>query len=420
MKNSLVKKGAAVLAILALFAGVACQEEDDNSDEQALLLLAGTAASDICTFPTYSWSGTYQLTSPLTVNSGECLKVDAGTTVYGSAGSYIMIKPGAKIYAVGTDSNPVVFTSSNAAGSRAPGNWGGIVIVGNARIDSTAAQAVEGLTSGTVNFPGAAYGSRDDTESSGSLVYARIEYAGYTVTEGNELNGLTLYAVGSGTAINNVQVNAGSDDGIEIFGGAVNLTNIVLTGISDDSLDLDTGWHGTVSNLVAMQYASSYISPLADRLFEHDGWHADETLATADQDYGASDGTVKNFTIIGTSGAGDAITARHGFIGKYENGLVIDAGSEDLECSDGATTGSKATFTNIMIAGTTGGTSYLTSPSSSKFANGTYTGIVSGTATYTAYNGSTLAFPNQVTSGEITYGADTSFLGSSWTNYAHN
>ncbi|WP_440903637.1 hypothetical protein ACMZOO_12380 [Catenovulum sp. SX2] len=199
---------------------------------------------------------------------GPTLTVEAGATVvFDDSSSRVQINRGANIQAVGTYTKPITFTSANAIASlkvkdAEPQDWGGIMIDGLARTDQcTDAERTAGTcnaeTEGAVTY----YGGNDDTDNSGTLKFVKIHYAGGLpagAEEGDDLNSLTLAAVGSGTTIEYIDIYAGYDDGIELFGGTVNLKYIVVTDTQDDSIDIDAGWqgnaqfifikHGTVKN----------------------------------------------------------------------------------------------------------------------------------------------------------------------------
>ena len=175
------------------------------------------------------------------VKSGLTLTIGAGATVKGKRdGSLaaLIVQPGAKINAVGTASKPIVFTAGSGTPER--GDIGGLVILGKADINlANETGDIEGLV-------GVPFGGTDDGDSSGTLKYVRIEYAGHLLGTDNELNGLTMGGVGSGTSISFVQVYEGLDDCFEWFGGAVSATNLVATGCDDDMFDWDMGWRGSL------------------------------------------------------------------------------------------------------------------------------------------------------------------------------
>lgn len=175
------------------------------------------------------------------------LEIEDGTIVLGRTGAdYLVVSRDSKIEVNGTASKPVIMTSlSDVLGEEVgAGQWGGVVILGNAPstkcpIDaSTCSLQVEGVESGAV------FGGTDETDNSGNLNYLVVKYAGFEIAPDNELNGITFGGVGSGTEIDYLQVHANADDGIEFFGGTVSAKHVVLTNIQDDSVDWDNGYKG--------------------------------------------------------------------------------------------------------------------------------------------------------------------------------
>jgi hypothetical protein len=175
---------------------------------------------------------------------GVILTVDPGAIVQGIKGaatpSVLVFQRGAKINAAGTPANPIVFTSNQPNGSRGIGDWGGVVMNGNAPANCPAGACLaEGLT-------GIEFGGTDPNDSSGVIQYARIEFSGIELSTDNELNILTQNGVGRGTVEDHIQVNHGFDDGFEWFGGTVNMKFIVATSIGDDDFDWQLGYTGHV------------------------------------------------------------------------------------------------------------------------------------------------------------------------------
>jgi hypothetical protein len=172
------------------------------------------------------------------------ITLEAGTKVYGTDGAVLVIMRGSKIIANGEAGNPVLFTSLQRNDLR-PGLWGGIVINGNARINDcrNAGPFCETSSEGFVdNAP--KFGGNDDADSSGRLKYVRVEYGGDEIAPNNEVNGITFNGVGSGTEVDYIQVHKNADDGVEFFGGAVNVKHVLLTDNDDDGFDWDMGWRG--------------------------------------------------------------------------------------------------------------------------------------------------------------------------------
>ena len=180
------------------------------------------------------------------------LTIEPGTKIVaksqeGGAATFLCIRRGSKIMADGTREEPIVFTSQASVGERSPQDWGGIIINGRAPINVGAEAEGEGGTG--------KYGGTDPEDSSGTLRYVRVEFAGFPVTPENELNSIAFQGVGSGTTVEYVQTHMGSDDGFEFFGGTVNAKYLVATGIDDDSFDWTDGWTGNAQFLIAQQYA---------------------------------------------------------------------------------------------------------------------------------------------------------------------
>lgn len=193
------------------------------------------------------------------VESGATLTIQPGTVIKGDKNSKgtLIIKRGAKINAAGTSSQPIVFTSNQPAGSRDYGDWGGIILCGRASNNQPGGEAV------VEGGPDAWYGggtSPNDADNSGIMQYVRIEFPGIALQPNQEINGLTLGAVGSGTTIDHIQVSYSGDDSYEWFGGAVNVKHIVAFRGWDDSFDTDNGYRGKV------QFALSLVDPaIADQ-----------------------------------------------------------------------------------------------------------------------------------------------------------
>jgi len=181
----------------------------------------------------------YTLHGLFYVESGASITIPAGTVIYGVPAATLVIKPGGTISAAGTKFNPIIMTSSQAPGNRFPGDWGGIVILGNAPVNQVNPLIEGGIIQGS-------FGGNNPHDNSGVLKYVRIEYPGYRFQLNNEINGLTLGGVGDATEINHIQVSYSFDDSYECFGGTVNLDHMVAMGGTDDDFDTDFGFKGHV------------------------------------------------------------------------------------------------------------------------------------------------------------------------------
>ncbi|MBJ7443625.1 MAG: hypothetical protein JHD32_04775, partial [Sphingobium sp.] len=201
-------------------------------------------------------------------NTDVTLTIDPGVTIFAATGNaYLAVNRGNKINAVGTASQPIVFTSrENVLGTatdQSSGQWGGVVLLGRAKItDCLAPAAAPGTTAcerDTEGSSGALYGGANDADSSGRMSYVQIRYSGFALAGGSELQGLTPSGVGTGTVIDHIQVHNSSDDGIEAFGGSSNYRYLVLTGNEDDNFDSDVGYRGTVQYVISAQRANNDI-----------------------------------------------------------------------------------------------------------------------------------------------------------------
>lgn len=208
-----------------------------------------TVSGNITTNTTWSKSNVYLLQGLVYVKNGATLTIEAGTVIRGDASvanSALIITKGAKINAAGTASEPIVFTSSKGVGSRAKGDWGGVIILGRASLNKSGGIGnIEGITPSTDTEYGGGVTPNDD-DNSGVLTYVRIEFGGYVFATDNEINGLTMGAVGRGTTINHVQCSFTNDDSFEWFGGSVNCSHLVAYRGLDDDFDTDNGFSGSV------------------------------------------------------------------------------------------------------------------------------------------------------------------------------
>ena len=184
--------------------------------------------------------GTYLLKGWVYIADGAELTIEPGTVIKGDkqTKAALIAERGGKLIAQGTASAPIVFTSEEAAGSRRPGDWGGIILCGKAK-NNQSEQQIEG-------GPRTKHGGTDDADNSGTLSYVRIEFAGYPFQKDKEINGLTFGSVGSGTQVDHVQVSYSNDDSYEWFGGTVNCKYLVAYKGWDDDFDTDNGFSGKV------------------------------------------------------------------------------------------------------------------------------------------------------------------------------
>ena len=210
-----------------------------------------------------TWSGVILLDGWVYVDNGATLTIDAGTIIRGTDASALIIERGGKIMAEGTSSSPIVFTSNQGAGLRYNSDWAGVVICGYAPNNNAGG---EGIAEGGIE---SVYGGNNPHDNSGVFKYVRIEFPGYEVASGSEINGLTLCSVGDATTIDYVQVSHSGDDGYEWFGGTVNAKHLISYKTEDDDFDTDNGYIGMVQfGLVARD--SSIVDTDAANCFESD------------------------------------------------------------------------------------------------------------------------------------------------------
>ncbi len=269
------------------------------------------------------------------VNKGQTLTIEAGTVIKGKPGqetdaSALVVQRGGKLIAEGTASDPIIFTAEadKLDGSMpltARGLWGGVILLGKAKLNSSPGEtAIEGIPT---TEPRGLYGGNDDNDNSGTLRYISIRHGGTDIGEGNEINGLTLGAVGSGTVIDHIEIIANKDDGIECFGGTPHLRHILVAYCGDDGFDYDEGFRGSVQFYVVIQDLRS-----GDRLGEHDGGTDPETGEPFAIPY------IYNATYIGrgASAGKRVITFRDNAGGHYYNSIFANqAKGIDVELLSG-------------------------------------------------------------------------------------
>jgi hypothetical protein len=236
-----------LFTLLMLLGLVACNDDLGNVDKPINVPTETTISGNITEpITTLTSDKIWTLKGYVYVTEGAELKIQPGTTIISDIAEKgaLIIERGGKINAEGTVTKPIVFTSAKPNGEKAPGDWGGIVILGRAKTN----RATEPTIEGGIGRP---YGGTDDTDNSGVLKYVRIEYAGIAALPNSEINGLTLGAVGSGTTIEYVQTIYANDDAFEFFGGTVSPKFLYAYATADDDYDFDFGFTGTLTDIVA-------------------------------------------------------------------------------------------------------------------------------------------------------------------------
>jgi hypothetical protein len=319
-----------------LVAAAACGEDDGiqppiEGPKEAVI------NADITSDRTLYADTIYTLSGFVHIANGATLTIEPGTVIEGDydvLGSSLFVLRGARIDAQGTAAEPIVFTSSRDVGQRQPGDWGGLIVVGNGIINRTGDVQLEGTGTGATNPVVLYSGGTDNTDDSGILRYVRVEFAGFGPAADAELNTFTFAAIGSGTTLEYLQSLNGLDDSFEFFGGAVDGKHLVSYDAGDDHFDMSEGYVGRLQNLIAFQTRQIIPRPGAGNVSSDPQGIENDGCAGA----GCPDGQnstplsiplVANFTLVGpidgvfsgTSG-GIGMMIRRGTGGYYVNGVV--------------------------------------------------------------------------------------------------
>ncbi len=308
--------------------------------------LSGLIAQDLTLTNDVIW----ELNGKVVVSNGVTLTIEPGTIIKGREGtgslaSALIVARGGKIDARGTAEQPIIFTSINdniqigqKAGTNLDENdrglWGGVIVLGYAPSSFEGDSEISQIEGIPADDDYGRYGGSDPEDNSGFLEYVSIRHGGALIGSGNEINGLTLGGVGSGTLINHIEVVGNVDDGVEWFGGNVNSSNILVFAGGDDGLDIDQAYSGTITNALVIQ------GDISDHALEIDG--PEGTLQGAF--------TINGLTIIGNSSAPDGEIAdfRDGAMGTIKNVFVKGFNAtQDLELDDAGTAGN---YTNGSLA----------------------------------------------------------------------
>lgn len=334
MTKRVLTLGTTALASLFIFGAACGGDENNQSDNTGTKTSALDCSGSICTLTgdiaeeltLKKADGPYLLKGGVFVGSADgsktgVLTIEPGTIVYGEEQSFLAVGQGSRLEAAGTKDAPIVFTSAKDEGSRAAGDWGGLIINGRAPLNTGATAEGEGGTG--------VYGGDKADDNSGTLEYVRVEFGGYQISDDNELNGIAFQGVGSGTTIEHVQVHRSKDDGIEFFGGTAQAKYILVSGIGDDNLDWTDGWQGKVQFFAAVQYGYD-----ADNGIEADN-NGDNNTATP-----VSSPTISNVTLVGRPASDKSdlgMLIREGTQGKLFNVVVTGFNDTCLSLDQDAT-----------------------------------------------------------------------------------
>lgn len=272
--------------------------------------LKGNYTADL----TLDSSKCYTITGPTIFEDGTTLTIPAGTVIKAAATGadvYLAIGQGAKIMAEGTSSQPIIFTSN--ANTPNAGDWGGLILLGKAPINSVAG----GTATSTSEIASLPYGGNISDDNSGTLRYVRVEYSGGKADGQSENNGFSFYGVGNKTIIEYIQMFEGKDDGVEFFGGTVNVNNVSVVNAEDDSIDWTEGYTGTITDAY-VKHGTDH-----DKGIEADGYNTD--IGNLSNPKFFSKPTVTNLTIegLGSSTGNEAVRLRAGTQGIFTNVLLV-------------------------------------------------------------------------------------------------
>jgi len=302
--------------------------------------LTGTITSDV----TLTQGNVYQLngavfigqdqgpdaTAPLSGTLPAELTIAAGVNIFAANPTdFLVINRGSQITAAGTVAAPIIFTSdedlngANVGDER--GQWGGLIINGNAPINNCADPTTPATCETSGEGGTGSYGGNDANDDSGLLNFVRIQHAGFEITPDNELNGIAFQGVGDGTEVDFIQVHANDDDGIEFFGGTVDVKHLVITGVDDDALDWVAGWNGSA------QFVLIGGAGVGDNGFEGDNNSSNNDVLPR------SNPTIANWTAIGGATEDLGMQIREGTAGNFVNGVVTSWDDGCLDIDDTAT-----------------------------------------------------------------------------------
>ena len=314
-------------------------------------------------FTTWRAGGAYRLDGLVFVEDGAQLVIEPGVIVFGGPGAALIVTRHATIRARGTAAEPIVFTSAQPEGQRASGDWGGVVLLGDAPINRGEAN-LEGLRG---DDPRGEFGGEDRGSNCGVFEYVRIEFPGHPIGTDNELNGLTLGGCGHETLVRHVQVHRSHDDGIEILGGSVDLKYVFISHARDDSVDWDMGWTGRAQFLIVQQHPDA-----GDNGFEGGNW--DERPSEPP----ISRPRIHNVTMVGSRNpvmAQRAMVLRHGSGGEFRNFVITGFPLESIDLR-GELTAERIASNSLSFAGLVmsqigpGGESHFADESGSKDDDG--------------------------------------------------
>jgi hypothetical protein len=321
---------------------------------------------------TENWTNNfyYLLRGAVFVEDGATLNIQAGTRVIGEAGSVgtLIVKRGGKLNALGTREQPIVFTSDQPAGERNRGDWGGIIINGRAPVNIPGGEGVGEADTGI-------YGGNDPNDSSGSMRYVRVEFAGTEFSPDNELNGIAFQGVGRGGSYEFIQIHMNKDDGLEWFGGTADMKYAVVTNAADDSTDWTFGWSGRMQFVVVSQRGDD-----ADAGIEADNNEFNNELLPR------SNPTIFNVTYCGDPDRNEGAESTRGWLlrrgtaGTLRNFIIQGFKNVGIEVNGSSTlsqanAGALRVGNGVIFNTGAGGTTYGPASTMDLFSNGRFNDV---------------------------------------------
>jgi hypothetical protein len=294
--------------LAALIVLSACKRNNSDDDDE-IILQPEVIPSQITANKTLTSDRVWILKGYAYVSSNATLTIEAGTVIKSDVTEKgaLIIDKGSKINAQGTADRPIVFTSGKPAGERMPGDWGGIIIIGDARTNRTSLGDCEGGINRQYGL------GQNDSDNSGTMKYVRLEYAGIAHSQGSEINALTFYSVGSGTILENIMVAYAKDDAYEFFGGTVGGKNMIAFATSDDDFDFDYGYRGNIQFGLVLRHPDFVDATDAGNGIECDN---EATIPGSGPSSPRTQPSLSNFTLIGTNGAAGE-KEQHNFANRW-------------------------------------------------------------------------------------------------------
>lgn len=328
---------------------------------------------------------TYILAGKMWIQNGGKIQIPKGTVIKGrknataAAASALVVTKGGQIEASGDTTCPVIFTSESdsVGGTPAPGDWGGVVILGRSIVNTGTSNFIEGINSAPAGID-YTYGGSDSADNSGWLKFTRIQYAGAIVSTDNELNGLTCGGVGCGTILDHVEVFQGADDGFEFFGGTVNGKYLLSVSNNDDQFDFDLGYRGNLQYIVAIleSKGTNFYANNNTNGIESDNAPAASSPSTR---FPRTRASISNMTIVGPGNCAaqnpvllnagrfrneSRLNIRNSLFLNFPTGIRLESGTPQTISQDTCASNPDSSyfFNNVVFGCTTAWNGWLVNP----------------------------------------------------------